>query len=331
MSKISAIDLSGFSFTGKSAVYDLVSEFDSVKTFGKEVEFDLIRCPGGLRDLYAALVNDWSPVRSSESISAFLRLVGNTKGDGSLFSRLFDTGQMYATFFPDFEKISGHFVEQLSLGNYRAYWPFGLNSRNAYEIFFTKLSRKLRLRSDNEKIYLCRLSDEKFFHLVSDYLYALLLNSVNKQQTHVVLNNSIEPYNSTLIDDFHFPFKQIVVERDPRDVYLAASTAANQAVATPVLGKDINDFIKRYKLQRENNRTSQHSSKVIWFEDLVMDYAKVVSEIMHFLGLSAENHVAKKQYFDPKVSRAGVGAWKHTSDPNIAVIEKALSCYLYAE
>jgi hypothetical protein len=42
------VDLSGYSFSGKSAVYDLLQEFEGYKMQGKEFEFDLLRCPGGL-------------------------------------------------------------------------------------------------------------------------------------------------------------------------------------------------------------------------------------------------------------------------------------------
>lgn len=330
MTQISAIDLSGYSFTGKSAVYDFVSEFDSVKTFGKEVEFDLIRCPGGLRDLYAALVDDWSLIRSSESIKTFLRLVDNTKGDGSVLSRLFDTGQMYSKHFPGFKNISTNFVRQLSVGSYIGYWPFYLSSKNAYEIFFKKLLNKLGFNDFKGRVYLSRLSDEEFFNLASVYLNELFSSSVDKKHTHVALNNAIEPYNSTLIDGFNFPFKQVVIERDPRDVYLSASNSINKSVSEAVLGKDINDFVKRYKLQRENNRNSASLSKLIWFEDLVLNYEETAFDLIDFLELSPEDHVARKKYFDPEVSSSGVNAWRYSNDPNISVIEKELSCYFYA-
>src|SRR5215217_1070617 len=93
------VDLNGYALTGKSAVSDLLREFEGYwvhrrrvkgiqkssidrsrlnteyseqwKTalspatgFGDPFEFDLIRMPGGIRDLETALVDDWSPIRS---------------------------------------------------------------------------------------------------------------------------------------------------------------------------------------------------------------------------------------------------------------------------
>jgi hypothetical protein len=106
LKKIKVIDLSGYSFSGKSAVYDLLSEFEGYGNHGKEFEFDLIRTSNGILDLYNQLVLNWSPVRSSEAIRAFNDLIVSYGGDGSLISRLTRSGRHYDKLFPDFTKAS---------------------------------------------------------------------------------------------------------------------------------------------------------------------------------------------------------------------------------
>ena len=41
------LDVTGFSFSGKSVLHDLLSQSGEVDFVDREFEFDLIRCPGG--------------------------------------------------------------------------------------------------------------------------------------------------------------------------------------------------------------------------------------------------------------------------------------------
>lgn len=75
------IDVSGFSFTGKSAFYELFSNSPELNSFGVEVEIDLLRVQGGLIDLHHALCINWSPIRSSEAIRRFSKLVHYLGGE----------------------------------------------------------------------------------------------------------------------------------------------------------------------------------------------------------------------------------------------------------
>ena len=45
------VDLSGFSFSGKSALSDLLKEVDGIFVPPNDVEFDLIRISGGIISL----------------------------------------------------------------------------------------------------------------------------------------------------------------------------------------------------------------------------------------------------------------------------------------
>jgi hypothetical protein len=67
------VDLSGFMFSGKSAVSDLLREYDGVYVPGYREEFDLLRMAGGLIDL-ANAVDDWSPIRTHAALDRFERL-----------------------------------------------------------------------------------------------------------------------------------------------------------------------------------------------------------------------------------------------------------------
>ena len=64
----SVLDISGYSFSGKSAVYDLITSYETASTHGVEFEFDLIRAKGGISDLCDSLAINWNIVRSSVAI-----------------------------------------------------------------------------------------------------------------------------------------------------------------------------------------------------------------------------------------------------------------------
>ena len=69
------LDLSGYVLTGKSALTQVIREFEGFSVPDVEFEFGLFRMKDGLFDLEHSLVNDWSPLRSDAAIRRFIRLV----------------------------------------------------------------------------------------------------------------------------------------------------------------------------------------------------------------------------------------------------------------
>ena len=101
LKKYQVIDLSGYSFSGKSAYFDLLCEFEGYNYHSREFEFELIRISDGILDLYNALVENWSPVRSSEAIRKFKRLIKVFGGNDKFSSRLLGRGYKYDYYFKD--------------------------------------------------------------------------------------------------------------------------------------------------------------------------------------------------------------------------------------
>ena len=79
---MSVVDLSGYSCSGKSIVYDLLTCSKSFYGFGVNFHFELSRAPGGIIDLREAISGEnWSPIRSSEAIRRYFRLIENLGGN----------------------------------------------------------------------------------------------------------------------------------------------------------------------------------------------------------------------------------------------------------
>ena len=326
------IDLSGYSYTGKSAVYDLLSEVSDVKLFGVETEFDLVRSQSGLINLYQNLVSNWSPVRSSSAIRDFIHLIKVTQGDGSFFSRLFDSGYMYTKFFPGFRLASHRYADSLISSKYRAYWPFYTTDNSAILILLKKLRHRLFRADIRGDVFLSRLSEDQFFSLTSSYLNDLFQSIPNFHlYNDIVFNNCFEPDSSHFMDKLNLPFRQVVVDRDPRDVYISAIKSANKDASSAILGGGVGDFVVRYKIFRQGGNHSKNCLKIN-FENLVLDYENTISDIFNFLDISPTRHVDKTKFFNPCKSSAHIGSWKSIADKallsNINFIEKKLSHYL---
>lgn len=125
---------------------------------------------------------------------------------------------------------------------------------------------------------------------------------------------------------FFDPFKLIVVYRDPRDIiaeqekykYLYRQQISSNDIC--LYGESFEDALryrgdvmlarmKQVEVIKQN--VPSQNLLVLKFEDLVHDYEIQKSRIESFLGLSAEDHILPKKYFDPLKSSKNVGVYKN--------------------
>lgn len=320
------VDLSGYSFSGKSAVYDLLQEFEGYKTQGKEFEFDLLRCPSGLLDLKNSLVDQWSPVRSSEAIRRFARLVAKLGGNGDAVARLSTLGTHYEKKFPGFAKFSRRYLETLCTAEWESSWPFAYFEAGKLEIFMRKLLARL-LKGDTMRaqVYLVRPDAAAFQLATSAYLRDLLSSSAQMGCRAVVLNNACEPFapqNSLVLFD---DARCIVVDRDPRDIYLSAlrtGRVGNADIGRAVTGSTVDDFIARFRLYRCDNTPDHPRVLRLRFESLVDNYHTTVRQIQSFLGEAEAVHVGKGIHFRPEVSARGVRQWLNATPSESEAVQR---------
>lgn len=331
---INVIDLSGYSFSGKSAVYDLLMEFEDYSSFGSEFEFDLLRMPGGILDLEVALVSNWSPVRSSEAIRRFKKLTRKLSGNRSFLAKLTSIGTHYDCHFFQFSSQSREYIDSLVQSSWSAEWPFALCDLSSERIILKKLLRKLGNRNSFEfDVYLSRMSQEDFTELTCRYLEGLFEKSSASNKKNIVLNNAFEPFQPLNSQKFFNNVKSIIVDRDPRDIYISAYVngwVGGSNVGKAVTGKNVEDFISRFKLYRQSNDNQNKNVLKIQFEDIILDYDSTVSRILNFLQESPDIHKNKKKIFSPEFSKRNVSMWK-TSDFKLGVqinrIENELADY----
>ena len=142
----------------------------------------------------------------------------------------------------------------------------------------------------------------------------------------------ILPFNLYRIDNYFDDLvKIIVIERDPRDVFLSNKynwVKINYGVPMPFDAKEFCDY---YRKMRESEIPS-NSNKIlrIRFEDLIYNYEDELKKIMKFLNFTPKDHIHKKLRFDPSKSIKNTQLFSDEKYADeVKIIEKNLKEYLY--
>lgn len=347
MRQLQFIDVSGVGNSGKSAVVDLLREIDGLFVPEYWFEFDLLRVPGGLLDLRHHLKEDWSPVRSHAAYHAFLDVVhkmGVNPAPWDILGLLASTSQRYDRRFNGrFTELSINFANRFKIASYHAEWPYDdLHTSDSLR-FLRKIMRRLGLRKQLVREVLL-LDGGDFDQLAQEYLNELYQEIVEPDCDRVVLNNGFEPFNPVPGLDMLEGAKQIVITRDPRDVYVSGLNFHNVRGADEQLlafdndgmnksflaTDDLEVFVKRYRLYHEMLYRGQDERVLcVGFETLIRDHHQEVPRIIEFLGIEPARHTRPNTQFVPERSAKNVGIWhSYSRTEEIRYIEAELGGYL---
>lgn len=344
------IDISGVGHSGKAAAGDLLREIDGIFLPDFQFEFDFIRVRGGLLDFRHALVDDWSPVRSQAAYFAFketIQHMGVNPSWWNIRSWMKSTSQRYDRVFEEqFIEVASAFGDSFINGKYKASWPYDDLKISGLSRLFRKIMGRLGLRT-----YLTRdvlLLDGVDFDQKARELLKNLYSYLTDENTtdFCAFFNGIEPFNPVAgLNMMGEGARQIVVVRDPRDMYVSGMNDHNLSESDRHLQSSDNDglsksflatdnldlFIKRYKLYNKQVYSSGDPRILkIRFEDLVINYDRVVPKILEFIDVNKDQHKRKKHFFNPAVSIKGIGLWKkYSKQDEIKYIEEELSEFLY--
>jgi hypothetical protein len=306
--------VSGYGWSGSSAVVDILKEFDGCVE--PDIEFRTIKDPYGIRDLYTKLVE--KEINDNEAIKDFLWLSNHFFHKQIRFFGL-TVGLNYR------EKIGKHymeatqkFVEKLVAHKYESCsWFFLDFKRTKGEILKRKIMHRIfRKNPPNETIYFSHPTDEEFVKYAQEFIDDIFRPVVAKKgrenDSHVILDQGISTQNFLQEMRFVRNSKMIVVDRDPRDQIADLMT---QNVFLGVDFKKTHDpskFVESFKFRRKNLAELRANPDVLilHFEDLLFNYEDSLKKIMNFLILNPGDHTKKKQLFNPEISRKNYGMWK---------------------
>lgn len=176
------------------------------------------------------------------------------------------------------------------------------------------------------------MGGNRFFTATKE-LYADILDSFDKENKYEYLcfDQLVPAYNFCRYEKYFSNIKIILVDRDPRDLYLLNELFWHEAW---IPSADIECFIKWYLILRKNKEQDLKSSDSVLFlqfEDAVYKYSETIPKILDFIGLSEEQHISKKQFFNPEKSKNNTRLWLkfNVRKNEISRIEHELSQYCY--
>jgi len=321
--KLNFICVAGFGYSGSGAIIDLLKEFDQNYVFGKE--FRLIKDPDGIMDLENSLIQNWQELKSDIAIRRFKDLIKIIGRKQKLFSKIgFNFNEDYnKKFFHCCEK----YIDELVDIEWNGDWPYHLHDLNWFKLFVYRIKRKFSISPDlNDRMYFSSPGN-RFYQITRSFLNELFLNIIDLEKHNtIVLDQALPPYNPEKYLRYFDSVKVIVVDRDPRDVYLELSNYSSYPT------DPVEDFIKYFKAQRDaviNNKSDQILR--INFENLVFKYEEELERIYSFLNLSLKDHKNKLTNFFPEKSKKNIAIWKENNNKrSIKLIEQKLTKYLFS-
>lgn len=319
----------GYGATGSSVICDLLQEYNDVQVFDTFESWWSYRVDG-LEDLEYHLMKHYSKGESCDA--AIRRFLRRSKCYMVPFIHKPCNGKK-------FYDLSKQFIDEITQFNFLGCYTADVCTGYLIRDIFAFASKKILIPHVLEKIagrhvYLWPCS-KKYFSVDPDNFYDSarmytlgVLKAMGADLTKPICLD--QPFSGNNPED-SFKFYEdpyaIVMDRDPRDLYLASKfTKDPNFKFLPT--DDVNDFIVNYRSIRKHKSNSERVL-YIRFEDMIYNYDNCVNEIEHFLKI--KNHNRKKEIFDPARSINNTQLFRlHPEEKaNIEIISNALPEFLY--
>ena len=325
MKKITCV---GYHYTGSGVIDDLFRECDNVYQGEYEAEMKLLYEPDGIADLEYHLVEN--PTRLGSGL-AIKRFIAFAERSSRQFKKV--VGE-------DWDQLAKSYAENLALIKYHGYRAsdasFFTPSQKLSLLFWRVVNKFfpkfMRRPKDTNYVpsaitYYSRLNEDTFLHITTEFIENLchLANRSNKE--YVLLDQFVEASNPSKYLRYVKDMKVIVVDRDPRDLYLSRVTINDRA-----LPKDPHDFCLYYRsIRQKQGQTDPDTCLYMKFEDLIYNYEESIDKVLKFIGIDKSHHIHPKRFFDPSVSIKNTRLWQKNdyAVEAMRVIESELSDFLY--
>lgn len=332
MENINYFLVAGYGWSGSSAVVDLLKEFED--NWEPCVEFRAVKDPYGIHDLHHNLVEEWDLLNADNAIRDFRWHMMHLYHQSSRYSLISGLGYKNSVG-EHFLDATDRFIKKLVDFEYESWWWFPEFKKSKLELLSTKLKRKITRSLDKEDstMSFAKVDENYFLECAKEYLDEIFMPIAKENDAkNVILDQAVSIPNFEKQMRCFRNAKLVVVDRDPRDIYV--DLIREKGLIGRELGKshDATMYVKWHKAWRSNIERMQDNSDVfcLQFEDLVLHYEESVIKIAEFLELDMSKHIAKKQLFDPARSVKNIGIWKDgLSDSERCVLERELEAYLF--
>ena len=326
------ISTCSFGSTGSSVITDYLKEFGSVKVMDA-VELPWISAVDGIVDLEYHLNNPHS--RTSDSIYAIERYKKLCHKKASSFERL---GVSPDLFYESVERFLNEITQA------RWMWKKPDKEYGFFEDLLIRIINKTRVIPKWQVKHgmpwegypfeeVCFSIKPSNFKEAARRHIKELMSAIGANEWEILAFDQLFPGNNPqcCFGYFDDPYA-IVVDRDPRDLYVFGRTVLVKGAAAHIMPiSNVEDFVIYYRALRDNQPYKEANARILAlrFEDLVYRYEDATKTVRDFLGLP--ENPSPKSIFDPSHSMANTQVWKRYPQyqKDIECIEACLPEYLY--
>lgn len=328
------ISTCSFGSTGSSVITDYLKEFDNLHVMDR-AELTWITVPDGIIDLDYHLNNPHN--RTSDSIKAIERYKTLCEQKKYIFEKVCGIPR------PIYEKSLNEFLDAIVMAS----WKWNVKPLNMEPLWRrilmgflrkTRVLYKWELKNKRqwegfpyENVYFS-VKPQNFDAAVKKHIKDVLYACGAKENEHLVFDQLFPGNNpQSCFKYFDDPYA-VVVDRDPRDVYVFGRTVLLRGFVGHMMPlNDVKDFVVYYRALRDNQPYKEKNDRILRlrFEDLVYHYDSATKELREFLHLGENPN--PKSIFDPSMSMANTQLWKRFPEfkKEIEYIERELKEYLF--
>lgn len=329
------VGICGYGNSGSSAVIDYLKEFDEIQVYDYvllHTEFQIIHEVDGINDLKYYLTKSCDRIACNAAIKRFKRLLENGKWGGAMRMTL---GNKYNQWCKDF--LDDIIVSRWK-GKNSQFDPADIRNdsknvkfksvENIIDKIVNRINGKWNYPPMQDK-YFSIFSEEDFDSIVKKHICKLFSCLEIDNSKINIIDQLFSSTKSSLGMEFIDGSKNIIVIRDPRDIYATAHRYQVDSRFMP--NSNVNEFVKYYRtLNRFIETSNSNNILVIQYEDMIYKYDETCNVIKNFLGLK-NNPKREFELFNPLISfnyTNRITLYKNIME-DISIIEKELPEFLY--
>lgn len=309
------IAVTGYYGTGSSAVIDLLSEVQGVSpALGARYEHTNLNCAGGIFDLEARLFNG-----NADYYSRDIAL-------NDFYNEMYKQYRYNFGWYGSYKKLLGEkymesvnaLVDAISVRGDKNCLAHTVKKRFSPVKAVLQLSAKVFLKRrygvlgckyvhDNDPQRFLTASHEQFMQAARTFINTYF-GLCQKDDDDMVYDHLLFPEQGNVVGRFFDDdFRLIIVDRDPRDIYISdkyfwsMAKFGNQTMPMP---RDVDGFCDYWLAMHERADLQRGQKNILFvqFEDLIYRYGETVKKIFDFCGFDGKRHIREKQAFVPEKS-----------------------------
>jgi hypothetical protein len=267
-----------------------------------------------------SLVNNWDFMRNDIAIRNFLAYCDMFGRSSGLFKRY---GKDFSSKLNiNLVDLAEDYINSLIDMSYIGDSALHRYDSSAFKLFVAKIRSRLG-KNNAIKTYYSRISEDLFIIETRRFLDNLFINYLCDDTT-IVLDQAISASNIKKTIKYFKSSKVIVIDRDPRDIYIDLAKNNLLIGAELKIHDSADKYIKWHNAMRinvENEIEDAWLSKIVLrlnYEDLVYNYKQSVEKIINFFEGDI-THESQYSHFNPdsEATKNNVGLWKKYDNKSV--------------